>query len=156
MEHDIVLGTESWLCTDIFENEIFPDSHIVYRNDRCKGRGGGVFALISRDIKSEVIFHSNDFKEKISDSESIWIKLKSNAGTIVLAVVYNPSGKLDFIDDITTIAKMIRGNNANLPLNGSEEIIMGGDFNLNSIYHISWHDNQIIGDNISAIVFSFH
>ena len=38
---DIIIGTESWLNPDIKDNEYFPDTYSVHRNDRPVGQTGG-------------------------------------------------------------------------------------------------------------------
>ena len=49
---DIVVGTESWLSSDIHNAEIFPPGYTVFRADRKSGkkRSGGVFIMVRSDI----------------------------------------------------------------------------------------------------------
>ena len=50
-EPDIILGTESWLSSDIHDSECFQSGYSVYRKDRnC--HGGGVFILVRSTITS--------------------------------------------------------------------------------------------------------
>ena len=50
-EPDIVLGTESWLSSDIHDSECFQSGYSVYRKDR-NVHGGGVFILVRSTITS--------------------------------------------------------------------------------------------------------
>ena len=49
---DIVIGTESWLNSDISSSEVFPNNYQSFRADRkAKGkRGGGVFVLVKNNL----------------------------------------------------------------------------------------------------------
>ena len=47
---DIIIGTESWLTDGHFSSEIFPPGYKVFRKDRKKGKGGGVFIITKGTI----------------------------------------------------------------------------------------------------------
>ncbi|KAG8237476.1 hypothetical protein J437_LFUL015695 [Ladona fulva] len=47
---EIVVGTETWLSSTIFSNEIFPRNFTVYRRDRDT-RGGGIFVGVKEEIR---------------------------------------------------------------------------------------------------------
>jgi len=49
---DIVIGTESWLTKEHLTSEIFPSSlgYTIFRRDRQKGKGGGVFILVKLNL----------------------------------------------------------------------------------------------------------
>ena len=49
---DIVIGSESWLNSDISSSEVFPPDFTCYRNDRSRGKGGGAFLLVSNQFDS--------------------------------------------------------------------------------------------------------
>ena len=49
---DIVLGTESWLKSHHLSTEIFPTGFKVFRKDRERQTGGGVFILVSEKLIS--------------------------------------------------------------------------------------------------------
>ena len=48
---DMVVGTESWLRTDILNSEIFPSNYTVFRRDRDTN-GGVVFIAVIDEILS--------------------------------------------------------------------------------------------------------
>ena len=57
-EPDIVLGTKSWLGSDIHDSECFQSRYSVYRKDR-NIHGGGVFILVRYTITSTVLSSRN-------------------------------------------------------------------------------------------------
>ena len=70
---DIVIGTETWLNSDIHNSEIIPDEleFEVFRRDRGS-RGGGVFILVS----NRYIAHREQHLE--TNCEILWVKLELN------------------------------------------------------------------------------
>ncbi|XP_053383306.1 uncharacterized protein LOC128549774 [Mercenaria mercenaria] len=50
---EIIIGTESWLNSSHLSTEIFPENYTVYRRDRNRGRGGGVFILVEKKSQQE-------------------------------------------------------------------------------------------------------
>jgi hypothetical protein len=48
LQADLVLGTESWLSDQVNSAEVFPDGYTVFRRDRHRSSGGGVFILVSK------------------------------------------------------------------------------------------------------------
>ena len=68
-----IFGTESWLNTEVKDNEDFPPGFNIYRKARPLTTGGGVFLAIN----SEVI--SSSVQELDSKCEIVWAKLGSLA-----------------------------------------------------------------------------
>ena len=66
---DIIVGTESWLTSDIKDHEVFPPDFTVYRRDREIGRGGGVFIAVRANVVS---LREEDLE---TECEILWIKL---------------------------------------------------------------------------------
>ena len=56
---DIVMLTETWLSSDIYDNEIIPNNYHIYRNDRS-GRGGGNLVAVHVNFKCEKINYTHD------------------------------------------------------------------------------------------------
>jgi len=52
IDADVIIGTESWLTPSILSTEVFPERYKVYRRDRKRGRGGGVFILVDQKYQS--------------------------------------------------------------------------------------------------------
>ena len=49
---DVVIRSESWLNPDKGSSEVFPPDFTCYRNDRSRGKSGGVFLLVSSQFDS--------------------------------------------------------------------------------------------------------
>jgi hypothetical protein len=57
----VLIGTETWLNDSIYSSEIIPTGQFdVNRNDRDKGKGGGVLIAVRRSLISSEIFKSNN------------------------------------------------------------------------------------------------
>ncbi|XP_053395970.1 uncharacterized protein LOC128556094 [Mercenaria mercenaria] len=117
---DIVLGTESWLKPHIKNSEVFPPDYKVYRKDRKRRTGGGVFILVSNKLTS------NSLPELQSDSEIIWAQIKQESKQdLYVCSAYRPDKDLSCIDEINRTTLLIDSSN--------NTIIVGGDFNLGNV-----------------------
>jgi hypothetical protein len=58
---DVVIGTESWLNSDINNAEIFRGDYMVFRRDRCS-RGGGVFICVKNHIDCRELWVDEEFE----------------------------------------------------------------------------------------------
>jgi len=117
---DIVLGTESWLKSHIKNSEVFPSDYKVYRNDRKRQTGGGVFILVSNKLVS------NSLPELQSDSEIIWAQIKQKGKQdLYICSAYRPDRDSSCIDEIHRTASLIDKS--------SNIIVIGGDLNLGDI-----------------------
>jgi hypothetical protein len=52
LQAELVLGTESWLNDQVNSAVVFPEGYTVFRRDRQRGSGGGVFILVSSKFDS--------------------------------------------------------------------------------------------------------
>jgi hypothetical protein len=60
-EANVLIGTETWLNDSIYSSEIIPTGQFdVYRNDRDKGKGGGVLIAVRRSLIDSEIFKRNN------------------------------------------------------------------------------------------------
>ena len=91
VQPEIILGTETWLSSDILSSEFFPaNDYTVYRKDRPPSNNnqsyGGVLIAISTQLLS------NEIRELQTDSESIWAEINmTNARKLILGCYYRPS-----------------------------------------------------------------
>ena len=60
-DFSIVCITETWLNSDIFDNEILPSGYSIYRKDR-DSRGGGVLLAIKDSISSSRLPSPSDIE----------------------------------------------------------------------------------------------
>ena len=114
---DIIVGTESWLTSDITNSEIFPkDLYTIYRKDRT-GRKGGVFLAISIDILSL------EQPELDTDCEIIWAKVDIIGVKSIYIGAYYKSQEND-IESINELSRSLQ----RIPTNS--HTWLHGDFNL--------------------------
>ena len=121
---DIILGTESWLNSNILDSEVFPGNFNVIRKDRPDGRAsGGVFIASRNDL---ILTHRPDFD---ADCEVVWAQLQTRgAKPVFIGCYYRPpnDGALS-LDELDLSISRVFKNNA------SPNIWLGGDFNLGDI-----------------------
>ena len=117
---DIIVGTESWLSSDIRDSEIFPPGYTPYRADRVSKttRSGGVFVLV-RDT-----LICSEQPQLRSEFEITWVKLEIVvAQPLYLAAYYKPSeDDQDSLDMLRNSLEKLTGKKGN--------IMVVGDINL--------------------------
>ena len=139
-DHDvqICIGTETWLTSDISDNEIFPNkNYTVYRRDRTTGNGGCVMIAIRNDLVS----HSVSLTDVNDTSEQVWCRVDiPSKFSIYICSFYRPpnSDELPLMNLYDSLQKAITGESGSC----SRKIIVSGDFNLPEI---DW--NSICTDN---------
>lgn len=118
---DIILGTETWLKSDIASSEIFPPNYEVIRRDRQDGYGG-VLIAISQDYSYEQI--SCD-----ADCEAVFIKLAlSKTRSLIVGSAYRPpSNSTEYMETLCNLLVNLEKSHKN------SVIWLGGDFNLPDI-----------------------
>ncbi|CAN7939979.1 unnamed protein product, partial [Ixodes pacificus] len=82
-EPDVIVVTETWLYSDIQDDEVCPPGYII-RNDRC-GRGSGVDIIVDNRLRCTVVQHP-------PGTESEWCKVYLEAQEVVIGAVYQPPG----------------------------------------------------------------
>lgn len=129
--YDIVVFTETWLSSDVFDSEVFCNEFNVYRRDRYgvtgKGkRGGGVLISVHSSILSDCVM----FSENI-DVEFICVRLSFRDLCIYITCSYIPPGSC--IGVYLEHASLIQDVVGRLSVN--DIILIMGDFNLP---RVSW------------------
>ena len=128
----IIIGTESWLDSSISSNDVFPSGFTVFRKDRSKGKGGGVFILVNSKYNCEE-------PEKLRtdpDSELLWVKVRADLQSLYVGAFYRPPKATD-----PNVFKALEDSLSHIPPDAL--IWLGGDFNLGDI---DWK-NQILKPN---------
>ena len=116
---DVILGTESWLNTEVKDNEVFPPGFNIYRKDRPLSTGGRVFLAVNSE------FISSSVPELDSDCEIVWAKLEvSGQKATYLASYYRPPN-----NDINSLENL-QSSLDKLGSRKNSNIIMAGDMNL--------------------------
>jgi hypothetical protein len=130
----IVLLTETWLNSSIFNNELFNPEYTIYRKDRDliltgKKDGGGILIAVSNKFPSERLFHLEN------NDEFMFVRIKYNSNSkddIVICLTYFPP--LTKVNTYKCFFEIIDNNSLSL----NNKLIIVGDFNLNKIdwdYH---------------------
>ena len=134
---DVIIGTETWLNSEITSAEIFPDNYTVVRKDRNSNGYGGVLQA----IKNDLIF--TELTKLDSDCEIIWTKFQfPKEKSMYIGTFYRPSHI-----DLTSLLELKKslqklGKNAD-----NNNVILAGDFNQPNI---DWSQNIISGTNASS------
>ena len=84
---DIIVVTETWLTTEMHDNEIFPPElgYTVYRRDRVDKREGGVIILVNSKITSVLRSEFN------TNCEYLWVQLNlAVAKSVLIGAYYKP------------------------------------------------------------------
>lgn len=108
--HDIILITESWLHSGIFDSEIVDLSeYSIFRRDRGstssgKIEGGGVFIAVKNYLKPSSI---QGFQ---SDAEDAWAQISLGNHKISLCCVYLPPGNKESASYFTTKLESLKKN----------------------------------------------
>lgn len=83
---DIIVGTETWLTPDMFDNEYFPPElgFTVYRLDRTDQKGGGVIIFANSNLISD---ENTEYK---SACENLWVQLNiTRSNSVLIGAYYN-------------------------------------------------------------------
>ena len=129
---DIVIGTESWLSDQHLSTEIFPDDYKVFRRDRKKRKGGGVFIFVKNHLQC---MEPEELRID-HDCEMTRVQIKvTGASSLYVGAFYRPpdSDNPDYLAQLDTCLSRIPEN---------AHIWLSGDFNLADI---DWTDNSLKG-----------
>lgn len=150
--YDVIILTETWLNSTVFDNEIFSDDYLVYRCDRnnlnCPGKqeGGGVLIAVKSKFRSSRL--NSSFDEHI---EHVCVSLYTQTNRIILFGSYIPpcSDKMVYnthVNSITEITASLNGDNVNN--------LVFGDFNLPRLTWMKCDDveNYLIPINVTSEV----
>ncbi|XP_053381760.1 uncharacterized protein LOC128549254 [Mercenaria mercenaria] len=116
----IILGTESWLKPKHYTNEIFNPvlGYTIFRRDRQKQNGGGVFIAVRNCIVAQEATHLH------TDCENVWVKIEiQGSKPLLVGSYYNPK-EFDphSLEELKKSLSMAAKSKAN--------VWVGGDFNM--------------------------
>ena len=133
---DIIIGTETWLDSNIHSSEIIPNylGFNVHRRDRKGASYGGILIAAKNDLEIENVKSAKDL-EFLSGS----IKL-SKKKSLHLAAFYRPPS-----DTCETYLQTVKQEFDQFRAHVKKDsiIVVGGDFNLPDI---NWTNNSIEGN----------
>lgn len=125
----IIALTETWLCGQVCDSEIFLNAHrfSLFRRDRGTQRGGGVLLAISSDISSSSVHvHTN--------LEMIWAVVTLSHQNVVIGVCYRPpSPSPTFSSELQDAINVVSTRFPTSPL------LLLGDFNFPNI---TWNSHS--------------
>jgi len=117
-DYSIVCITETWLTSEIFDNEILPNGYSIYRKDR-DSRGGGVLLAIKNNITGSQM-------PSPSDLEIVTV-LVSTQNPLIICAIYIPPNSDD------TYHEQLCNYLTDLVNSNTKPIILLGDFNFPDI-----------------------
>jgi hypothetical protein len=143
--YDVLAITETWLSSDVYNNEILDARYSIYRNDRnalnsIKGRGGGVMLAVSSKYESLQLTNVN------KEVEEIWVKIITGKRDLILCCVYLlPKSDLSKFSSHIVSLQNICNNHPD------SDIIVLGDFNLPNIEWTRQEDlSGLVPCNVTA------
>ena len=128
---DLILITESFLHTGISNGLLDPKGHYnILRTDRTGGRGGGVCALIKRNL--DLVITPVSLRDCFADLEIVYFTIEKVVPPLPFFVVYRPPYYDQFaVSYISTLTTCLNQYAVGLYVN-----VIVGDFNLP---HIDWN-----------------
>lgn len=117
LKPDIIIGTETWLDSNIFDREILPDFYQLYRKDRSR-HGGGVLLAVRSNLKSYAV------PELDTDCEMVWAAVKlQGTKKLYVCAYYRPD-----VSDAASLVKFEESLDraAGMP---NAHLLIGGDLN---------------------------
>ena len=119
---DIIVGSETWLNSNVFSSEVLPANYNVFRRDRTDGYDG-VLIAVKDDLVSTPIHTS-------SDSELISVKIKCDKSkSVIISSFYRPPTATSEEQTEQIIEELTKRRLDNEKC----DFWIGGDFNLPDI-----------------------
>ena len=139
---DIYVLTETWLCNNINDAEMFDTIYHVFRRDRydnatSTARGGGVLVAVKSMFLSAMVV----LKNKIDALECICVSIKLNGRCLYLFCVYIPPvGAVALYENLVQYIRELSMEMCTV----NDEIMIMGDFNLPNVNLIHSHDGDYL------------
>ena len=121
---DIVCLIETWLCSDVLDNEVLIPNHSTVRSDRNR-HTGGVAMYIHDSVAYNVLLYGS------ADLELLVVSLSRNNFQLCLSVFYRPPSSPSSIFD--TLCETL----LSVPHSYFSNFVILGDFNVN--FDVSHH-----------------
>lgn len=137
----VITLSETWLNSNVHDDEIGLDGYNVYRADRGS-RGGGVATYVSANLSSELIIAN----ESPVHFECLFVRICFHQSKrLIIGNIYRPPNSLS--ESTNNILSTINS------LNCSDEIIVLGDFNRNWLDRSSLKErNQFESLNLTQLI----
>lgn len=127
---DVLVLTETWLCTDISDAELGLKDYNIYKHDRSihtsnHSRGGGVLIAVKNN------FFSRPIDTSVSNVEQLFVILNAAFSRVVIGAVYVPPGS-----SVDVYEAHCRSVFEVWSAHTDASFVIAGDYNLPNI---SWH-----------------
>ncbi|EEC05576.1 conserved hypothetical protein, partial [Ixodes scapularis] len=114
-EPEVIVVTDTWLHSDIQDNEVCPPGYNIIQNENC-GRGANVAIVVDRRLKCTVLQHP-------PGTESVWCKVHLEAQEVNIGKVYRPPrAKVAVVDKMNDFMFEFRIQHKN--------VVIAGDLNI--------------------------
>jgi hypothetical protein len=118
---DIIGINETWLKAGMHDHEFIPNSYMVFRQDRKKGRGGGVLLAIRPFLQPKRMQEL-----ELPNAEIVWAKIIADKMTLLIGSAYrapslNSEENKEFLRALNLAASK---------MHEFDGLILMGDFNL--------------------------
>ena len=114
--YSVLVITESWCSSNIFDNEIIPPNFVIFRNDR-DSRGGGVFIAVHNSIPSRLITSP-------TPKEIIAVEILLPHPVVLCAIYIPPKSSTQYVSSwVNILSDLVTQHNT----------ILLGDFNFPDI-----------------------
>jgi hypothetical protein len=137
---DIVGINETWLKAGMHDHEFIPNSYMVFRKDRIKGRAGGVLLAIRPHLQPKRMQEL-----ELPSAEIVWVRIKADKMTILIGSAYRaPSLKSEENKEFLRALNLAASK-----MHEYDGLILMGDFNLD----VSWASDMPIARKAPAAEF---
>jgi hypothetical protein len=136
---DIIVGTETWLNSNILNAEIVPQGYMIHRRDRKADSHGGVILIYKKEM---AVTRKTELE---TEGENIWCQVNiQGRRPIIFGVIYKPKhGDLPPIEGMKASIDIINARPK------TSDIIVTGDFNQGNI---EWETNTINKEHYASKV----
>ena len=120
---DIIIGCETWLTPNIFDNEIIPPTYKLYRTDRIDGYGG-VLVGVRANIISQQIYPSD-----LCEISIVKVHLSSGQSLIIMGAYRPPNRDISYHQTLCNTISRVTENHPNSIICCAGDLILIGPMN---------------------------
>ena len=121
LKPDVLIGTETWLTSQVSDGELLNQDYQIFRKDRGYNQWGGVMIAVKNDLQCTLV------PELRTDCELLWVKILTKTQKSVYVGAFYRADKTDIasLEKLqNSLRKVTKIKNA--------YILLAGDFNLPS------------------------
>ena len=138
-EYDMVAVSETWLSNSVYDNELFPENVLVFKNRNRKdsSQGGGVLVAVKKNYKCTLL--NLDYTSPDIDALAVKIYTSDIGYIYILNIYITPTCSALVRDDFFSYIE-------NLECLYQSRFIFLGDFNITHLndYYVSGYRDQYV------------